>query len=138
MKNENFEMCKRIAEKVEAYTLGKIHRCPECESEIQISETAGDKYCCPECRAVNDLKDWEQLSLWDYMEDILDMEWILNGQREYKACRILVAFGGPNIYLDTMTGNVELYWWGDRASYRMTSEAVDAIDEWAEEYWGCI
>jgi hypothetical protein len=33
---------------------------------------------------------------------------------------------------------VELYWWTDRASYPISYDAVDAVDEWAAEYWEVI
>ena len=45
----------------------------------------------------------------------------------------MVACGGPNIYIDTMTGCVELYWWGDRASGYISSDVRDALNEWAQE-----
>ena len=80
----------------------------------------------------------EQMGIWDYMEDILDIDYIVNSRREYKACRILVAFGGPNIYINTDSGFVELYWWTDRARYALSRDAINAIDEWAEEYWNCL
>jgi hypothetical protein len=41
----------------------------------------------------------------------------------------MIACGGPNIYVDTASKAVELYWWGDRASYLLLSDTVDAIDE---------
>jgi hypothetical protein len=46
-----------------------------------------------------------------------------------------VAYGGPTIYIDTDSGDVELYWWNERARYPLSSSARDAVDEWAEEYW---
>jgi hypothetical protein len=84
---------------------------------------------------VNDIDDLEQLSVWDYLADALDVDYIVGRDREYKSCRVMVAYGGPTIYIDTDSGNVELYWWNERARYALSSSARDAVDEWAEECW---
>ena len=57
--------------------------------------------------------DGDQLSAFDYLQDALDIEYILDSKREYIGARVLVAFGGPNIWINTRTGQVEGYWWGD-------------------------
>jgi len=48
---------------------------------------------------------------FDYLEDVLDFEWILNSDKTLKGARILVSFGGPNIWINTVTDQVEGYWW---------------------------
>lgn len=135
---KNREHCRRIAEDVEAYTEGRVHRCPECNNIVEIPDSVGNKYRCPECGTTSDIEDFEQLSLWDYMEDILDIEYRISSDREtVRSVQIMVTCGGPNIYIDTATRNVELYWWGDRASYPISYDTCDALDEWAQELWGC-
>ena len=57
---------------------------------------------------------------------------------DYCAARIMVACGGPNIWIDTDAGAVVLRWWGDRAEYLLSSTAVEAVDDWARECWGMI
>ena len=49
----------------------------------------------------------------------------------------MVACGGPNIYVDTGSGQVELYWWGDSAKWGIDRNAVVAIDEAFEELFNC-
>ena len=80
----------------------------------------------------------EQMTLYDYFEDCLDIEYRCDGRREYRSVRVMVTCGGPNIYIDTATKQVELYWWTDRASYPLAYDAVDAVDAWACEYWEVI
>lgn len=60
--------------------------------------------------------DGEEMSAYDYLEDALDIEYICNSTRECIGARILVAFGGPNIWVDTRNNIVEGAWWGERAS----------------------
>ena len=79
--------------------------------------------------------DWEQVGIWDYFEDVYNARWVLDSELEYYAVKLLVACGGPNIWIDTETEKVELFWWGDRASYPLSSDAVCAIDEYAREWY---
>lgn len=137
--DENREHCKSISDDLDKYVDGIVHTCPDCQSKIEIPETVGDKFKCPYCGEVHEIEDFEQLSLYDYFDgDVLDIDFTVNYQKEYKAVRICVAWGGPSIYIDTLSGNVELYWWTERASYRMRSDVIDALDEWAEEYYNAI
>ena len=132
---ENRDHCKHIAKEVEEYSNGNVYRCPECGEEIRMPDDVGDKYRCPHCHTVDDVDNYEQCSIWDYMEDILDIDFVVSRDREYRSCEICVAWGGPNIYIDTASSYVKLYWWTEYAEYPLSYAARDAIDEWAEEYW---
>ena len=134
---ENRDHCKRIALEVEAYADGRVFRCRECGEDHHLPEDVGDKYRCPTCGTVQELDSMEHLGLYDYMTDILDITYHVSSRKEYQSCEILVAWGGPNIYINTETAEVNLYWWSDRASYPLSYEARDAIDEWAEEMYLC-
>ena len=136
-KEENRNRAKRIAREIEAYADGNVYRCLECDEEIEMPDDVGDKFKCPHCYKVNDVDDYDQLSVWDYLNDILDIEYRCSSDRTYRSCQIMVAYGGPNIYIDTADASVKLYWWTEYAEYPLSYEARDAIDEWAEEYW-CI
>lgn len=134
---ENRDTCKRISDELDEYVTGSVARCPNCGEVHNISD-AGDYYKCPDCGEVSPVDEWETCSLYDYFDDFLDMDFITNYRKEYKACRVLVAWGGPNIYIDTLSGAIELYWWSDRASFPLSRDTMDAVDEWAEDYYNCI
>lgn len=136
--DENFEYCKSIATDLEAYENGDVHQCPECGEKIVFPDGVGDKFKCPHCGEVNDTDDFDQLSIYDYFDDILDIEYLVDSKKEYKACKICVTWGGPSVYIDTESRAVELYWWGQRASYSLLSSTIDAVDEWAEECYNSI
>ena len=75
--------------------------------------------------------------MWDYFtgDDVLDVDYTINSRMEYKGVRLLVAFGGPNIYIDTNRGIVEGCWWTDHAEAWIPSEVCATIDDvWAEYY----
>lgn len=75
--------------------------------------------------------DNEPFSAYDYLQDCLDIHWILNNDRSYRGARVLVAFGGPNIWVDTERNIVEGYWWGDyaKASFDDNIGLDDALSE---------
>ena len=79
--------------------------------------------------------DGEPVSAFDYLQDVLDIEYIVNGKREYLGARVLVAFGGPNIWVDTKRGIVEGAWWGDKAIASFTDNI--GLDEALETLWSC-
>jgi len=77
----------------------------------------------------------ETQTAMDYLQDVLDIQYIVSGKGEYLGARILVAFGGPNIWVDTQRNVVEGYWWGDyaRASFNDYMDLDDALSE----LWVC-
>lgn len=99
-----------------------------CESCTECGADLGKSSFCPECEAHNP----DTLSGFDYIADALDINWILDSNREFKGARILVAFGGPNIWIDTYTQTVEGTWWTEsfRASY--TNDEMDIEGACAE------
>ena len=80
--------------------------------------------------------DGEEFGAYDYLQDALDIEYIVNGKKEYLGARVLVAFGGPNIWINTRTKQVEAHWWGDSCTMGYSGDAM-GIDEALEELWNC-
>ena len=81
----------------------------------------------------------ETQTAFNYLEDVMDIHWILNSDKSVRGARLLVAFGGPNIWIDTNLGQVEGYWWGDKhiASYDTSSEFARDLDQCLEELFSC-
>ena len=49
-----------------------------------------------------------------WCEGVYDIEWITFQDHSYKAARLLLAGGGPNIWVNLQDMNVEGYWGSDR------------------------
>jgi hypothetical protein len=107
---ENFEYCKRIAEELEQYINGEI-----------VDDETG-----------------EELTLYDYFNDVLDMEFIINSDLSYRAVKVYVTLGGPTVWIDTYTCCIELRWANESARYGLSSDTINAIDEVWEEYYDSI
>ena len=73
----------------------------------------------------------------DYFDDFYDVDYVISSDKKYKACRVLVAFGGPNIYIDTWDGQVQLEWWGEHAEAKIPTSVCSAIDEFFEMLYEC-
>ncbi len=70
-----------------------------------------------------------------WMEDVYDIEWITYQDKSYKAARLLVAGGGPNIWVNLQTNKVEGYWWGDYFEYGFTDNI--GLNDYLEEIYVC-
>lgn len=76
--------------------------------------------------------DGDECAAFDYLQDALDIEYIVASDRKtLLGARVLVAFGGPNIWVNTRTNTVEGHWWGDSASATFTDSIGlgDALEE---------
>ena len=80
-------------------------------------------------------QDDEQYTAFDYVCEALDINYVINSDKTYKSARILVAFGGPNIWVDTGKRKIEGYWWNDYAEAYYDDEF--GLDEACEELFNC-
>lgn len=126
---QNRQTCKGIADELDAYVDGYMYR-DDGGNVHDASEELDDLDDVPD--------DWEQLDVYDWAEDALDVEYLIDRDGDLKASKWCVALGGPGIWCDTETHNVELYWWGERASFEMSRRAMAALDEMAAEMYASI
>ena len=84
---------------------------------------------------IEPIEDDVEPSAFDWLQGALDIEYIVDGKGEYRGARVLVAFGGPNIWVDTKRGIVDGHWWSDAASARFVDNI--GLDEALREFWDC-
>jgi hypothetical protein len=82
-----------------------------------------------------DVESEGEFSAFDYLQGALDIEYVVNAKAEYLGARVLVAFGGPDIWINTRTNTVEGAWWGERATAPFTDNI--GLDAALEELWNC-
>lgn len=134
---ENREYAQRIAQEVESYYRGHLRRCPCCEAIVERDDWDDlDVFTCPHCDDLDDVDSWEALTLHDYLEDVLDITYIVQSDRQtLDGAKFYVTLGGPSVWLDTCSRSVELRWGGRSASWGLTWEVCEELDEIAQEYW---
>ena len=130
--------CKDIGDDLDMVANGQMYFCAECGGFIIDDEPEPvERIKCHECGSVNDVDGLEPVTMLDYLGDVYDIKWTLNSDMTYNGVRLLIAFGGPNIYVDTVSGRVDLYWWSERGSCQLSRDALHAIDDVFNEYYEC-
>ena len=75
----------------------------------------------------------EDASKW--MEGVYDIEWITHNDHSYKAARLMVAGGGPNIWVNLQTNTVDGYCGCDKVEHGFIDNI--GLDDYLEELHGC-
>lgn len=95
---------------------------------------------------INDMDEWHDIdeceddcegneaSALDYLSDVLDIQYLVDSDKSYLHARILISFGGPNVYIDTRTEQLEVHWSG--SEYReLPREFISQLDDALAELW---
>lgn len=80
-------------------------------------------------------KEDECQSLYDYFNDVYDIEYRIDGEGNYKSVKLMIAGGGPNIYVDTADAYVKLYWGSTYEQAPISYTVSDEIDNIFEEMY---
>jgi hypothetical protein len=91
----------------------------------------GELAACPEC----DSEDYAELSAFDYLQDALDIEYVIGSDRQFLGARVLVCFGGPNVWVDTRHSRVDGHWWSESCIEPFYDTM--GLKEALEELWEC-
>tara|TARA_R100000655_G_scaffold24693_2_gene50128 strand:+ start:1448 stop:1825 length:378 start_codon:yes stop_codon:yes gene_type:complete len=87
---------------------------------------------------VKDFKEYnkeEEPTAYDYLNDALSIDYIIASDGTFKGAEVLVAFGGPNITINTRNKCVEGCWWGDSAKAYYDDNL--GLEECLEELYEC-
>ena len=71
-----------------------------------------------------------------WMEDVYDIRYIVDSEKKYLGAMLMGAGGGPTIWVNTWTNEVEGYWGGDRVTWAFRDEI--GLDDYNEEMYNCI
>ena len=71
----------------------------------------------------------------DWMEGVYDIRYIVDREKRYYSAELLVAGGGPTIWVNLNTKEVEGYWGGDRVTVPFSDNL--GLDDYCEEMY-CI
>ena len=113
-------------------------------SAVRKSETSGEqlrRMCKNIADSISDplkKEDRETIEVCpasDFMEGVYDIEWITHQDKTYKSARLMVAGGGPNIWVNLQRKVVQGYWWGDYCEHHFSDQI--GLDEYLEEIFDC-
>lgn len=83
-----------------------------------------------------DNNDTDEPNAYDYLSDALDIEYTKDSDGNYRGAIVLVAFGGPNIWIDTRWKEVRGAWWGESCTVPYNRDEL-GIDSALEELMCC-
>lgn len=76
--------------------------------------------------------DGVSCDLYSYFDQALDIEYRVGPDLTYRAVRIAIALGGPNIYVDTNNTSVEGCWGSAALAISLPTEVCEEIDKYFE------
>jgi len=71
----------------------------------------------------------------EWMEDTYDIRYYVDSSKRYLGAEIMCAGGGPTIWVNTYTKQVEGYWGGDKVLEPFIDNL--GLDDYCEEMYGC-
>jgi len=90
------------------------------------------------CKNIADgITEGKSASHWfDDGNDIYDIRYIVDHKKKYLGAMLLVAGGGPTIWVNTWTKEVEGSWGADRCTHHFLDNI--GLDDYNEEMYNCI
>ena len=75
----------------------------------------------------------EDASKW--MEGVYDIRYLVDREKRYLGAMLMVAGGGPTIWVNTWTKEIEGYWAGDKCTHHFQDNI--GLDDYNEEMYNC-
>ena len=101
-----------------------IRKLTDCEQQLR-----------DQCKHIADQITAGEEDAHEWMEGVYSIEWICHQDKTYKSARLMVAGGGPNIWVNLQTNKVEGYWWGDYCAHNFVDNI--GLDQYLEEIYDC-
>ena len=71
----------------------------------------------------------------DWMEGVYDIRYIVDREKRYFSAELLVAGGGPTVWVSLNEMEGQGYWGGDRVNVPFSDNL--GLDDYCEELYGC-
>ena len=71
----------------------------------------------------------------EWMEDVYDIRYIVDREKRYMGAELMVAGGGPTIWVNLYTKEVEGYWGSDRVQWAFQDNL--GLDDYLEDMYAC-
>ena len=107
-----------------------------CGEQLRrMCKNIADGITSPEMITDEETGEKREQSAGDWMEGTYDIRYYVDRDKGYLGAEILVAGGGPTVWVNLYTKEVEGYWWGDK----VLEPFIDNLDlnGYCEEMYGC-
>ena len=108
-----------------------------CEEQLRrmCKNIAEEISAGPEQVDIHTGEDREEVTASSWMEDVYDIRYIVDREKRYMGAELLVAGGGPTIWVDTFRDQVKGWWGSDKVIVSYADNL--GLDDYCEEMYGC-
>ena len=115
--------------------MSTVRKSETCGEQLRrMCKNIADGISSPEMITDEETGEKRQESAGDWMEDVYDIRYIVDREKRYLGAELLVAGGGPTVWVNLNTKEVEGYWGGDRVTYPFYDNI--GLDDYLEEMYG--
>ena len=98
-------------------------------------ETCGEKLRRM-CRSIAmDITEGDGTCASEFVDTTYDIRYLVDHEKKYLGAQLMVAGGGPTIWVNTWTSEVEGYWGGDKCTHYFQDNI--GLDDYNEEMYSC-
>ena len=116
--------------------MSTVRKSETCNEQlVRRSKNIADSITSPEMVTDEETGEKREQSAHDWMEGTYDIRYYVDREKQYLGAEILVAGGGPTIWVNTYTGYVEGYWGGDKVLEPFIDNL--GLDDYCEELYSC-
>ena len=101
----------------------------------RMCKNIADDITSPVMRRDPETGEKRQETASDWMEGTYDIRYLVDREKRYLGAEILVAGGGPTIWVDLWDQEVKGYWGSDRVTCPFSDNL--GLDDYCEEMYGC-
>ena len=107
-----------------------------CEEQLRrmCKNIAEEISAGPEQVNIHTGEDREEVTASKWMEDVYDIRYLVDREKRYLGCELMVAGGGPTIWVNLYTKEVEGFWGRDRVTWAFQDNI--GLDDYCQEMYG--
>ena len=106
-----------------------------CEEQlVRMCKNIADSITSPEEITDEETGEKRTETAHDWMEGTYDIRYLVDREKRFMGAEIMVAGGGPTIWVDTWRATVKGYWGADRVSEPFIDNI--GLDDYCEEMYG--
>jgi len=115
--------------------LKKKRKSETCEEQLRrMCANIADSISSPEMITDEETGEKREETAHDWMEGTYDIRYLVDREKRYMAAEILVAGGGPTIWVETWDNEVKGYWGSDRVTVPFADNL--GLNDYCEEMYG--
>ena len=106
-----------------------------CEEQLRrMCKDIADSISSPEMITDEETGEKREETAHDWMEGTYDIRYYIDSSKRYMGAEILVAGGGPTIWVDTWRDQVKGWWGGDKVIVSYADNL--GLNDYCEEMYG--